>query len=86
MQNGRKTMTRMHRAKSATQLADRSKRWTSNVARPEVRGSQNAQRSYERYLALAQAQAQAGDVVGAENYYQHAEHYFRSMSSDRETT
>ena len=45
---------------------------------------QNAQRSYERYLALAQAQS--GDVIGAENYYQHAEHHFRSMSSGRETT
>jgi Domain of unknown function (DUF4167) len=44
------------------------------------------QRSYERYLALAKAQAQAGDIVGAENYYQHAEHYFRSMSPGRETT
>ena len=48
--------------------------------------NQNAQRSYERYLALAKAQAQAGDIVGAENYYQHAEHYFRSMSSDREAS
>jgi hypothetical protein len=57
---------------------------TSNVARPESRGFQNAQRSYEHYLALAKAQAQAGDIVGAENYYQHAEHYFRSMSSDPE--
>ena len=47
---------------------------------PELRGSQIAQRSYERYLALAQAQAQSGDIIGAENYYQHAEHYFRSMS------
>jgi hypothetical protein len=35
---------------------------------------------------LAQAQAQAGDLVGAENYYQHAEHYFRSMSADREAS
>jgi Domain of unknown function (DUF4167) len=41
--------------------------------RPELKGSQNSQRSYERYLALAQAQAQAGDLIGAENYYQHAE-------------
>jgi Domain of unknown function (DUF4167) len=40
----------------------------------------------ERYLALAKAQAQSGDMIGAENYYQHAEHYFRSMSSDRGTT
>jgi hypothetical protein len=51
-----------------------------------LNGSQNAQRSYERYLALARAQAQAGDLIGAENYNQHAEHYFRSMSADRETT
>jgi hypothetical protein len=25
-------------------------------------------------------------MIGAENYYQHAEHYFRSMSSDLGTT
>ena len=31
-------------------------------------------------MALAEAQVRAGDIVGAENYYQHAEHYFRSMS------
>jgi hypothetical protein len=86
MQNGRTTMMNTHRLKSSRPFANRSKQWTSNVTRPEPRGAQNAQRSYERYLALAQAQAQAGDIVGAENYYQYAEHYFRSMSSDRETT
>jgi uncharacterized protein DUF4167 len=75
-----------HRPKSARQFVNRSKHWRSNVARPEPRGAQNTQRSYERYLALALAQAQVGDIVGSENYYQHAEHYFRSMSSDRETT
>ena len=85
MQNGPKTMTSTHRPKSA-RVAIRSKRWPSNGVRPDFRGSQNAQRSYERYLALAQAQAQFGDVIGAENYYQHAEHYYRSMSSDREAT
>src|SRR5208282_5520170 len=84
MHNGPRTMMNTHRPKSAMPFTDRSKRWTSNVARPESRGFQNAQRSYEHYLALAKAQAQAGDIVGAENYYQHAEHYFRSMSSDRE--
>jgi hypothetical protein len=86
MQNGPKTMTSTHRPKSARPFANRSKQWTSNGVRTDLRGSQNAQRSYERYLALAQAQAQSGDVIGAENYYQHAEHYYRSMSSDRETT
>ena len=84
MQNGPRTIMNSHRPKSARSFADRSKQWTSNVGRQDPRGSQNAQRSYERYLALAKAQAQAGDIVGAENYYQHAEHYFRSMSSDRE--
>jgi hypothetical protein len=37
--------------------------------------------SPRRRRALAQAEAQPGNTVGAENYYQHAEHYFRSMSS-----
>ena len=83
MQNGQKTMMSTHRPKSARRFANRSKQWTSN---PEPRGSRNAQRNYERYLALAQAQAQSGDIVGAENYYQHAEHYLRSISSDREKT
>jgi len=86
MQNGPKTMTSTHRPKSARPFVNRSKQWTSNGARPELRGSQNAQRSYERYLVLAQAQAQFDDVIGAENYYQHAEHYYRAMSSDREAT
>jgi hypothetical protein len=86
MRNGQKTMMSTHRPKSARPFANRSKQWTSNVTRPETRVSGNAQRNYERYLALAQAQAQSGDIIGAENYYQHAEHYFRSMSSSRETT
>jgi hypothetical protein len=38
--------------------------------------------SYERYLELARTEAQNGNVVAAENYYQHAEHYFRSMYPD----
>ena len=84
MQNGPRTIMNSNHPRSARPFADRSKQWTSNITRPESRGHQNAQRSYERYLALAKAQAQAGDIVGAENYYQHAEHYFRSMSSDRE--
>ncbi len=86
MQDGPKTMMNTHRPKSARPFANRSKQWTSNGTRPEPRNSGNAQRNYERYLALAQAQAQAGDIVGAENYYQHAEHYFRSMSANPEAT
>ena len=85
MQNGRRTIMNARQPKSAASFAAR-KRWESNTPRDKPNGSQNAQRNYERYLALAEAQVRAGDIVGAENYYQHAEHYFRSMSSDRETT
>jgi hypothetical protein len=67
-------------------FAARSKRWTSSAARTELKSSQNAQRNYERYLALARAEAQTGNTVGAENYYQYAEHYFRSMPSESEGT
>jgi uncharacterized protein DUF4167 len=84
MQNGPRTFNRQ-RSQSSTPFVNRSKR-TSNVSRPQQRGSQNAQRSYEQYIALAQAQAQSGDIIGAENYYQYAEHYFRAMSADREAT
>ncbi len=53
----------------------------STSSRPEPKGFQNMKQSYERYLTLARAEAQNGNTVAAENYYQHAEHYFRSMFS-----
>ena len=39
----------------------------------------NAHRNYERYVALAREATLNGDHIEAENYYQHAEHYFRVM-------
>jgi uncharacterized MAPEG superfamily protein len=51
----------------------------AGVRHQPERASQNAQRNYERYLALARAEALTGDPIAAENYFQHAEHYFRSM-------
>ena len=82
MQNGSKIIMNGRQPRPAASSTARSKRWTSNAARPEPTGSQNARRSYERYLALARAEAPIGNTIGAENYYQYAEHYFRSMSSD----
>ena len=86
MQNGPNTIMSANQPRPARSFAARSKRWTSSATRPEPKSSQNAQRNYERYLALARAEAQIGNTVGAENYYQYAEHYFRSMSSDSEGT
>ncbi len=83
MQNGRKANMRNRLPRPAGSLPGHSQQWASNGPRPGPRGSHNARRNYERYLALAQAEVQAGDKIAAENYYQHAEHYFRSMSSER---
>ncbi|WP_456754136.1 MULTISPECIES: DUF4167 domain-containing protein [unclassified Bradyrhizobium] len=44
-----------------------------------ARQSQNAKNAYQRYLDLARTTALRGDLVAAENYLQHAEHYLRSM-------
>jgi hypothetical protein len=82
MQNGPKTIMSTRQPKPTGSLAARPKRWTPSTARPQLHGSQSAQRSYARYLALAQEEARSGNVVGAENYYQHAEHFFRLMSSN----
>jgi len=49
--------------------------------RPNPRGPQNAQKNYEHYLALARAETLTGDRITAENYFQHAEHYLRSMDN-----
>jgi hypothetical protein len=68
----------------AALLSGRSKRWTRSASRPQPKNYQNAQASYERYLTLARVEAQNGNTIGAENYYQYAEHYFRSMRSDAE--
>jgi hypothetical protein len=41
--------------------------------------AQNAHNNYERYTTMAKDAARRGNVVEAENFYQHAEHYFRAM-------
>jgi hypothetical protein len=51
-------------------------------SRPQAGEPQNAERNYQRYLALARAETLAGDRIMAENYFQHAEHYFRSMAKN----
>jgi hypothetical protein len=75
-----------HQHKPAGSFAGRSKRRKPIAVRPEPNGSQHAQRNYERYLVLARAEARVGNTVGAEHYYQYAEHYYRTMYPDAEAT
>lgn len=51
---------------------------------PDVRIRGNAHQIYEKYLALARDASSSGDRIQAENYYQHAEHYFRIVNAIQE--
>jgi hypothetical protein len=83
MQKGSRTIMNARQRRPATASVPRSTPWVSSAGRRERKGAQDAQRSYEQYVALASAEARNGNIVEAENYYQHAEHYYRSMSADR---
>ena len=48
---------------------------------PNVRVRGTASQVFEKYQALARDAMSAGDRVMAENYQQHAEHYFRILQS-----
>jgi len=53
---------------------------------PDVRIRGNAFQVHEKYLALARDATAAGDRIAAENYYQHAEHYFRIINQINEAS
>jgi uncharacterized protein DUF4167 len=42
----------------------------------------NAYQLHEKYLALARDAHSSGDRIAAENFFQHAEHYFRIINSN----
>jgi hypothetical protein len=60
----------------------RSQTFDSNGPSVKIRG--NAYQVFERYLALAREAQSSGDRIAAENFYQHAEHYFRMMNAQGE--
>ncbi|HUI34381.1 MAG TPA: DUF4167 domain-containing protein [Stellaceae bacterium] len=60
----------------------RSQTFDSNGPNVKIRG--NAYQVYERYLGLAREAQSAGDRIAAENFFQHAEHYFRVMNAQGE--
>ena len=51
---------------------------------PDVRVRGTAEQIFERYVALAREAATSGDRIAAENFYQHAEHYFRISNASRD--
>jgi hypothetical protein len=53
---------------------------------PDVRIRGNAYQVHEKYLQLARDAQSSGDRVAAENYFQHAEHYYRIIAADLANT
>ncbi len=53
---------------------------------PDVRIRGNAYQVHEKYLQIARDAQSAGERVAAENYDQHAEHYYRIIAADLANT
>ena len=51
---------------------------------PDVKIRGTASHIAEKYLQLARDAQSSGDPIAAENYYQHAEHYFRLIAAAQE--
>jgi hypothetical protein len=71
-----------HRPRSAASL--RHQTFDSNCIDLRVRG--NAWQVHEKYQSLARDAQGSGDRVAAENYLQHAEHYYRVIEAINEAT
>jgi len=54
---------------------------TFDSSGPEVKIRGSASHVYEKYLQLARDANSGGDRIMAENYLQHAEHYYRIMAA-----
>ena len=84
MRNGHKRMrgrNNNHHRKSQNPL---TRVYESNGPDVKIRGT--ASQVAEKYIQLARDAQGSGDPVAAENYYQHAEHYFRLMKDERIAT
>jgi Domain of unknown function (DUF4167) len=64
-------------------ISQSNQTFDSNGPNIKIRGS--AHQIFERYLALAREATASGDRIAAENFYQHAEHYFRVDNARRES-
>jgi len=64
-------------------ISQNNQTFDSNGPNIKIRGS--AHQIFERYLALAREATATGDRIAAENFYQHAEHYFRVDNARRES-
>lgn len=80
MRNGQKRMRgRNNHRKSQNPM---TRVYESNGPDVKIRGT--ASHIAEKYIQLARDAQSSGDPIAAENYYQHAEHYFRLIAAAQE--
>jgi hypothetical protein len=79
MRNGQNKRMRGRNRKSQNPL---TRVYESNGPDIKIRGT--ASHIAEKYVQLARDASSSGDPVGAENYYQHAEHYYRLIAAAQE--
>lgn len=77
----------MRQGQHKNRSRNRSRRPSSPLSRvfesngPDVKVRGTAQHVADKYLQLARDAQSSGDVIMAENYYQHAEHYLRILAA-----
>jgi hypothetical protein len=79
MRNGQNKRMRGRNRKSQNPM---TRVFESNGPDVKIRGTPS--HIAEKYLQLARDAQSSGDPVAAENYYQHAEHYFRLIAAAQE--
>ena len=79
MRNGQNKRMRGRNRKSHNPL---TRVYESNGPDVKIRGT--ASHIAEKYMQLARDAQASGDPVAAENYFQHAEHYFRMIAAAQE--
>ena len=75
----KRSRSRGRRPQTSTHSHNPNRTFDSSGPEIKIRGS--ASHVYEKYLQMARDANAAGDRVAAENYLQHAEHYFRLIAS-----
>src|SRR5258706_1789968 len=89
MRNGQNNNKRM-RNRNNNNRNDGNRRGQNPMTRvfesngPDIKIRGTASHVAEKYVQLARDARSSGDPVAAENYYQHAEHYFRLIAAAHE--
>jgi hypothetical protein len=82
MRNGQKRMRGRNNNNHRKSQNPLTRVYESNGPDVKIRGT--ASHVAEKYIQLARDSQSSGDPVAAENYYQHAEHYFRLIAAAQE--